>query len=72
MKPHTNHLSFGRYLRAIRNEKEMGLEEISEEIKVATSVLRLIEKEEHNNLPAEVSLNVFPGVVTISSTKKIW
>ena len=47
-------LSFGRYLRAIRLEKGISLEEVSWETKIGINILILIEKEDFGRLPREV------------------
>jgi cytoskeletal protein RodZ len=52
-------LSFGQYLQALRLEKKISLENISEETRIALSTLRLIEKEDHDNLPDEVFVKGF-------------
>ena len=49
-----NSLSFGRYLKAIRIEKGISLNKISEETRIRIDNLLLIEKEDHDRLPAEV------------------
>ncbi|MEA3417506.1 MAG: DUF4115 domain-containing protein [Thermodesulfobacteriota bacterium] len=52
-------LSFGRYLKAIRVEKGIRLDEVSEETRIRTGVLRLIENEDHDRLPSEVFVKGF-------------
>jgi len=52
-------LSFGRYLKAIRIEKGISLEEVSRETRIRTDKLLLIEKEDHDKLPAEVFMKGF-------------
>jgi len=52
-------LSFGRYLRAIRFEKGISLEEVSWETKIGADILLLIEKEAHEKLPAKVYVKGF-------------
>jgi len=54
-----NSLSFGRFLRTRRLEKEVNLEVISRETKIRMDVLLLIEQEDHNRLPAEVFVKGF-------------
>ena len=54
-----NFLPFGRYLKAIRVEKGISLDEVSEETKIRTDTLRLIEKEDHDRLPSEVFVKGF-------------
>ena len=52
-------LSFGRYLKTVRLEKGIDLEEVSEETKVGMDYLLLIEKEDHDRLPADVFVKGF-------------
>ena len=52
-------LSFGRYLKAIRIEKGINLEEVSRETRIRMDNLLLIEKEDHDKLPAEVFMRGF-------------
>ena len=59
MVANKNHLSFGRYLKAARLEKEIDLENVSAETKIGTSYLLLIEKEDHDRLPADVFVKGF-------------
>ncbi len=54
-----NSLSFGRYLKAARLEKEIDLENVSAETKIGMDYLLLIEKEDHNRLPADVFVKGF-------------
>lgn len=54
MKSEKESSSFGRYLQEIRLEKQIGLEKISEETRIALRNLRLIEKEDLEKLPDEV------------------
>ena len=54
-----NSLSFGRYLKAIRIEKGISLNKISEETRIRIDNLLLIEKEDHDRLPAEVFVKGF-------------
>ena len=54
-----NSLSFGRYLKAIRVEKGISLDEVSEETRIRIDTLRLIEKEDHDRLPSEVFVKGF-------------
>ncbi|MBW2569130.1 MAG: helix-turn-helix domain-containing protein [Deltaproteobacteria bacterium] len=55
----TSFLSFGRYLKAKRIEKGITLEEVSRETRIRMDNLLLIEKEEHDKLPAEVFMRGF-------------
>ncbi|UCG07301.1 MAG: DUF4115 domain-containing protein [Desulfobacterales bacterium] len=52
-------LSFGQYLQAIRLEKKISLAKVSEETRIGLQTLKLIEKEEHASLPAEVFVKGF-------------
>lgn len=52
-------LSFGRYLKAVRLEKGIDLEEVSKETKIGMDYLLLIEKENHDRLPADVFVKGF-------------
>lgn len=52
-------LSFGRYLQAIRLEKKISLEKVSEETRIGLGNLLLIEQEDHEHLPAEVFVKGF-------------
>ena len=50
---------FGRYLQAIRLEKGIALEKVSQETRIGLSFLRAIEQESLSELPAEVFLKGF-------------
>ena len=52
-------LSFGHYLQAIRLEKKISLEKISEETRIGLGNLLLIEQEDHGRLPAAVFVKGF-------------
>ena len=52
-------LSFGRYLKSIRFEKGISLEEISNETKIRMDTLLLIEKDDLAGLPVEVYVKGF-------------
>ncbi len=52
-------LSFGHYLKAVRLEKGISLEDVSKETKIRTDNLLLIEKEECDKLPAEIFIKGF-------------
>lgn len=54
-----NSLSFGRYIKAIRVEKGISLDEVSEETRIRIDTLRFIEKEDHDRLPSEVFVKGF-------------
>lgn len=49
-------LSFGRYLRAIREQQEIPLQAVADEIRISRSQLARIEAEDHAHLPDEVYL----------------
>jgi cytoskeleton protein RodZ len=59
MKSDNESLSFGQYLQAIRLEKKISLEKVSEETRIGLGILKLIEKEDHEKLPAEVFVKGF-------------
>ncbi|MBS1239180.1 MAG: Helix-turn-helix domain [Deltaproteobacteria bacterium] len=48
--------SFGRYLQAIRIERDIRLEQVAEETRIATATLDAIEDEDFNRLPPDVFL----------------
>ena len=52
-------LSFGQYLQALRLEKKISLERISDETRIGLSMLQMIEKEDHDSLPDEVFVKGF-------------
>jgi transcriptional regulator with XRE-family HTH domain len=52
-------LSFGRYLQAIRLEKKISLEQVAEQTRIGLGNLRLVEQEDHEQLPAEVFVKGF-------------
>ena len=54
-----NSHSFGDYLKSIRLEKGISLEEISNETKIREDNLLLIEKEDFDRLPSEVYIKGF-------------
>lgn len=51
--------SFGQYLQAIRTEKRISLETVSEETRIRLETLQQIEEEDHSNLPDEVFVKGF-------------
>ena len=59
MVANKNSLSFGRYLKAARLAKEIDLKNVSAETKIGINYLLLIEKEDHDRLPAEVFVKGF-------------
>ncbi|MBU4345419.1 MAG: DUF4115 domain-containing protein [Desulfobacteraceae bacterium] len=52
-------LSFGHYLKAIRIEKGISLDEVSEKTKIRIGNLLLVEKEDHDRLPSEIFVKGF-------------
>ena len=52
-------LSFGRYLQAIRLEKKISLEQVSQQTRIGLGNLLLIEQEDHKRLPAVVYVKGF-------------
>ena len=54
-----NSLSFGYYLKTIRAEKGISLDEVSEKTRIRIENLLLIEKEDHDRLPPEVFVKGF-------------
>ena len=52
-------LSFGRYLKAIRLEKKISLEQVAAQTRVGLGNLLLVEQEDHEQLPAEVFVKGF-------------
>ncbi len=52
-------LSFGRYLQAIRLEKKISLEHVSQQTRIGLGSLLLIEQENHEQLPAQVYVKGF-------------
>lgn len=59
MKPDMESISFGRYLQAIRLEKKISLEKVSEQTRIGLGNLLLVEQEDHQRLPAEVFVKGF-------------
>jgi hypothetical protein len=59
MKSEKESFSFGRYLQSMRLAKKISLEKVSEETRIATSNLQLIEKEDLEALPDEVFVKGF-------------
>lgn len=52
-------LSFGRYLQAIRLEKNISLEQVAAQTRIGLGNLMLVEQEDHEQLPAEVFVKGF-------------
>lgn len=59
MKPEKEYLSFGYYLQSIRLEKNITLETVAEETRIAMSNLTSIEKEDIESLPDPVFVKGF-------------
>ena len=59
MNEDNNSLSFGGYLKSIRLEKGITLEEVSDETKIRINNLILIEEEDIAKLPAEIFVKSF-------------
>ena len=59
MKPEKENLSFGYYLQSIRLEKNITLEAVAEETRIAMSNLTSIEKEDVESLPDPVFVKGF-------------
>jgi len=59
MNKKSNNLSFGRYLQKIRLEKGIRLEDVSKETRIRLDNLLLIEKEDHEHLPAQIFVKGF-------------
>lgn len=55
----TNAVTFGRYLRSIRLNKHIRIEEVSRKTKIRIETLNAIEQEDFTNLPAEVYVKGF-------------
>lgn len=52
-------LPFGRYLKAVRLEKKISLEQVAEQTRIGMGNLLLVEQENHEQLPAEVFVKGF-------------
>lgn len=52
-------LSFGRYLKKVRLESGISLQQVANETKIGIENLLFIEKEDHDKLPAEVFVKGF-------------
>jgi cytoskeleton protein RodZ len=59
MKNDKESLSFGRYLQAIRLEKKISLEQVSEQTRIGLGNLLLVEQEDFEQLPAPVFVKGF-------------
>ena len=58
-EPGYDAMSFGRYLKALRQEKGVSIESVAKETRVSLKSLQLIESEDHDQLPAEVFVKGF-------------
>ena len=52
-------LSFGRYLQAIRQKKNISLEQVAAQTRIGLGNLILVEQEDHEQLPAKVFVRGF-------------
>lgn len=59
MNANRTSLSFGRYLQSIRMEKGISLEDVSKETRIRMDNLLLIEREDHEHLPAQIFVKGF-------------
>ena len=59
MNKNRSFLSFGTYLRNIREEKGITLKDVSGETKIRVDILLLIERENHDQLPCTVFVKGF-------------
>jgi cytoskeletal protein RodZ len=59
MSENAKSLSFGRYLRSVRREKGIALEQVAAETRIGLDTLKLIEQEDIAGLPAEVFVKGF-------------
>jgi cytoskeleton protein RodZ len=57
--PDYDALSFGRYLKALRREKDVSLESVAKETRVSLQILQQIELEDHDQLPDDVFVKGF-------------
>ncbi|MFH0728630.1 MAG: helix-turn-helix domain-containing protein [Pseudomonadota bacterium] len=58
-EPDYDAMSFGRYLKALREEKSVTIESVAKETRVNLNMLQLIELEDHDRLPDEVFVKGF-------------
>jgi cytoskeleton protein RodZ len=58
-EPDYDAMSFGRYLKALREEKNISIEAVAKETRVNLKALQLIELEDHDQLPNEVFVKGF-------------
>ena len=59
MPPAKDSLSYGQYLQTSRLEQKISLERVSEETRIGLEILKLIENEDHEKLPAEAFIKGF-------------
>lgn len=59
MAPNSSPLSFGRYLKSVRLERGIRLQQISSRTRIGVDILLAIEREDHARLPAEVFVKGF-------------
>ncbi len=59
METEKHSLSFGQYLQAVRLRKGVSIDEVSRETRVGLDILRAIEKEDADGLPADVYVKGF-------------
>ena len=57
--PEKTTISFGRYLRAARQDQAIDLSTVASQTRIGMDILRSIEAEEHSQLPAEVFVKGF-------------
>lgn len=58
-EPDYDAMSFGRYLKALRREKDVSIESVAKETRVSLQMLQQIESEDHDQLPDEVFVKGF-------------
>jgi cytoskeleton protein RodZ len=58
-EPDYDAMSFGRYLKALREEKSVSIESVAKETRINLKMLQLIELEDHDRLPDEVFVKGF-------------
>lgn len=57
--PEKKTMTFGRYLRAVRQDQGIDLKTVSSQTRIGMDILQSIEAEEHSRLPAEVFVKGF-------------
>lgn len=58
-EPDDDAMSFGRYLKALRREKDVSIESVAKETRVSLKTLQQIESEDFDQLPDEVFVKGF-------------